>query len=303
MNGIDHLENVRKEFNIDELHRRGIVGENVTIAVLDTGICISHKDLENACVGYFDSVNNRKYAYDDNGHGTHIAGIIAGRGLLNNGKYTGIAPKSQIVSVKVLSSDGKGRMKDMKNGIEWIIANAKKYNIRIVNMSVGATDTKETEDSELVKVTERLWDNGIVVVAAAGNNGPEYNSISSPGISRKIITVGSYDDDKKVSISGNRVMVNYSGRGPTNSCVVKPEIVAPGFHIVSCSNGNDIYSYKSGTSMATPIVTGMCALVVGRYPQITPKELKKMIHDSAIDLHLQKNRQGWGKLNLQKYLL
>lgn len=303
MNGIDHLENVRKEFNIDELHRRGIVGENVTIAVLDTGICISHKDLENACVGYFDSVNNRKYAYDDNGHGTHIAGIIAGRGLLNNGKYTGIAPKSQIVSVKVLSSDGKGRMKDMKNGIEWIIANAKKYNIRIVNMSVGATDTKETEDSELVKVTERLWDNGIVVVAAAGNNGPEYNSISSPGISRKIITVGSYDDDKKVSISGNRVMVNYSGRGPTNSCVVKPEIVAPGYHIVSCSNGNDIYSYKSGTSMATPIVTGMCALVVSRYSQITPKELKKMIHDSAIDLHLQKNRQGWGKLNLQKYLL
>lgn len=295
------MEKVRKEFEIDTLYAHNIRGKNVGVVIFDTGIYGRHPDLAEGITGYFDAVYNRRNLYDDNGHGTHIAGIIGGRGRLLNGKYRGIAPETRLISVKVLNKAGKGRNRDVERGVRWILANARNLNIRIVNMSIGVSE--QSEESELVKNVERLWDAGIIVVAAAGNNGPDKNSISAPGISRKIITVGSYDDDREIFVGENKKMIHYSGRGPTGACIVKPEILAPGYEIVSCCASGNRYEAKSGTSMATPVVTGLCALIVGKYRQITPKEIKKMIHDSAIDLGFPKSRQGWGKINLQKFLL
>lgn len=109
-----------------------------------------------------------------------------------------------------------------------------------------------SENSALVRGVEEIWDAGFVVVVAAGNMGPGYGTITTPGISRKVITVGCSDDDKEVNVMGNR-MSDYSGRGPTRSCICKPDIVAPGAAITSCSNQPGGYAVKSGTSMATPL--------------------------------------------------
>ena len=293
---------VRKEFGIDELHTKGIKGKNVNIAVIDTGVYVNHIDLKDSLIMQVDMVSRVKKVYDDNGHGTHIAGIILGRGILQNGYYRGIAPESKLISVKVLDKKGKGRISDVINGLDWIVKNKDKYNIRIVNMSAGANNIDGKDEEILISKVEMLWDAGIVVIAAAGNNGPERNSISVPGNSKKIITVGAYDDNKPVYLDKEQSMVNYSGRGPTKECIVKPEIVAPGYKIMSCSNKGK-YEARSGTSMSTPVVTGMCALLLGKYPNTTPKEVKKILYDTAIDLGMPKNTQGWGKLNLQKFLL
>lgn len=293
---------VRKEFDIDKLHMKGIKGDNITVAVIDTGVYGNHLDLKNALVKHIDMVENRKNVYDDNGHGTHIAGIILGRGVMRKGYYRGVAPETRLVSIKALDKNGKGKIRDVINSINWIINNKDKYGIRIVNMSVGASNLDNRDERILIDNVEKMWDEGIVVIAAAGNNGPQRNSISVPGNSKKIITVGTYDDNKPVYVDKSKNMVNYSGRGPTKECVIKPEIVAPGYKIMSCSiNGK--YETRSGTSMSTPIVSGMCALLLSKYPDMSPKDVKKLLHDTALDIGLPKNTQGWGKLNLQKFLL
>ena len=293
---------VRSEFDIDRLHSKGIKGRNITLAVIDTGVYGNHIDLKDSLVESIDVVNNKKGFYDDNGHGTHIAGIILGRGILRTGMYRGIAPESKLVSVKVLDKNGKGKIVDVIAGLNWILKYKDQYHIRIVNMSVGATNLNNKDERVLIEKVEKLWNEGIVVIVAAGNNGPEKNSISVPGNSKKIITVGAYDDNKPVYIDRTQSVVNYSGRGPTKECIVKPEILAPGYRIMSCSN-NGKYEVRSGTSMSTPIVAGMCALLMSKYPEMTPNDVKKTIYETAIDLGLPRNKQGWGKLNLQKFLL
>lgn len=174
----------------------GLSGRGVGIAVVDTGV-YPHKDLvskRNKIVGFKDFVNKTPFPYDDNGHGTHVAGIIAGDGTESNGKYKGIAIDSNIIGVKVLDKDGSGNISDVLAGIQWILDNKKRFNIRIINLSVGMKDV-EGEKSALVRGVNAAWDNGLIVVAAAGNNGPEGGTITTPGISRKIITVGSSDEN------------------------------------------------------------------------------------------------------------
>ena len=168
-------------------------------------------------------------------------------------------------------------------------------------MSVGAPNT--TEDSrKLDDAIDEMYYNGIVVVAAAGNNGPANGSVASPGNNRNALTVGAYDDNREIKLSKSRVLKNYSGRGPTNECVVKPEILADGYHIVSVSHKGG-YVSASGTSMATPIVSGMISLLLSKYPDLSPKEVKKIVHDTAIDLDMPKIKQGWGKIGIQNYIL
>lgn len=304
-------------------HDRNIMGENVGVAVVDTGICM-HKDFtegKNRIRAFYDLIHGRIEPYDDNGHGSHVSGIIGGNGFLSGGRYCGVAPKCDIISIKVLDQKGDGNISDVLAGLQWIIDNKSKYNIRVVNISVGTT-TKDNadENSLLVKGVNAVWDAGIAVVVAAGNNGPGPMSISTPGISRKVITVGSSDDRITVELFGNKTM-DYSGRGPTASCVKKPDIVAPGSNIVSCGTmknyqryrynvlnnprndyTNLMYTVKSGTSMATPIVTGAIALLLSVYPSLTNKEVKLKLRDCAIDLGYPWSKQGWGLLNIPKLL-
>lgn len=232
-----------------------------------------------------------------------MSGILGGCGEASDKKYVGVAPRCHLIGVKVLDHKGNGNISDVLEGLDWIIENKKKYNIRIMNISVGTGIDKEVgENSLLVQGVNKVWDNGIVVLAAAGNNGPEPNSIGAPGNSRKIITVGASDDDVFVEIAGNR-MKDYSSRGPTMECIVKPEIIAPGTNIVSCTNGKVGYTMKSGTSMATPVAAGAVALLLSKYPKMTPREVKIRLKNRAIDVGYEFERQGWGMLNVKNLLL
>lgn len=277
----------------------GITGKNIGIAVLDTGIS-NHIDLNDNLVCFKDYINNRKTAYDDNGHGSHVSGIIAGNGYKSKGRFKGIAPDSKIIMLKCLDKSGNGKIDNAEKGLDFIIDNRDRFNIRIVNISVGSikkTDDNETE--RLVKAVEELWKLGFVVIVAAGNNGPDKGSVTAPGNAKSVITVGASDDNM---VSGNDRRKNYSGRGPTEICVVKPEIVCPGTGIISCNNKNG-YSTKSGTSMAVPIVSGIIALMLERKPDLTNKEIKKKMYETAIDVGLPKNHQGWGEINARRLIL
>ncbi len=283
-------------------------GKNIGIAMLDTGI-FPHIDFifpDNRIVLFKDFVSHRGQPYDDNGHGTHIAGIMAGNGTASNKKYMGIAPKASLICGKVLNRYGNGYISYINEGIHWILSNKDAYNIRILNISVG-TDVKNAslESSALVKAVEKAWDAGIVVVVAAGNNGPGEMSITSPGISKKVITVGASDDYHEIYMKGEHIS-NYSGRGPTRDCILKPDVIAPGSHIISCNAKyqpeEPSYASRSGTSMATPMISGAIALLLEKSPSLTNKDVKLKLKDSCDKQQLSLYQQGWGLLNIQKLL-
>ena len=159
---------------------------------------------------------------------------------------------------------------------------------------------------EIIKAVEDAWDSGLVVCAAAGNQGPARSSITVPGTSPKVITVGASDDSRAVRFPGAR-KANYSGRGPTAACVCKPDVTAPGAYIKSCSadfekKGRSFYTEKSGTSMATPVVSGSLALLLSRNRKLTNKQVKLALRASCLDLGLPRNQQGWGQIWIPELL-
>ena len=295
------MNRVRNIIQIGDAHQRGITGKGIGIAIVDTGLS-PHPDYRDRIAGWYDTVNHQYFPYDDSGHGSHVAGIAAGNGYASRGLYTGIAPQAHLIGVKVLNRRGNGTIANIMSGLEWILRNQRRLRIHIVNISIGANDKKEfSEESEFVQKVNELWDHGLIVTAAAGNKGPDHYTISAPGNSRKIITVGSVDSfpDK------NRI--SHSGAGPTLSCIKKPDVVAPGSRIISCASMQSVrsghpYSTKSGTSMSTPIVTGGIALLLGARPDFSPREVKTRLKYTCTDLHLPHEKQGWGLLNIEKLL-
>lgn len=284
----------------DYAYKNNIFGRDIGIVVLDTGVYAGHSDLRNVQV-FKDFVNGRSSAYDDSGHGTHVCGIIAGSGAASNGICMGIAPLSKLICLKVLDNDGNGSTKDVLTACHWICEHRQKYNIRIVNISIGTISMKNrSEDDVLVRAVEALWDEGIVVIAAAGNNGPGRGTVTIPGISRKIITVGTLEDGG--CETNQRKHLLFSGRGPTVECIVKPEILAPGTNIMSCANRGNGYVKKSGTSMAAPVVSGCIALLLEAYPALDNRDIKLRLYERAIDMGLPKERQGWGMIHVKRLL-
>ncbi|MEE1342232.1 MAG: S8 family peptidase [Lachnospiraceae bacterium] len=292
------MNRVNEIIKYKEAHKAGFTGKGIGVAVMDTGI-VAHKDFTlptNRLKAFHDFVNQEENLYDDNGHGTHVAGIIGGNGYASQGLYCGLAPQCHIIALKVLTKNGNGTVSSVLEAVDWIIKHKERYNIRIVNISVGTpVYSAFDEDTRLIHGVNRLWDHQIVVVAAAGNNGPKKMSITTPGISRKIITVGA-------SEISNYNKNQYSGRGPTKNCIVKPEVVAPGNEINSCGLNLSEYVKKSGTSMATPIVSGAIALLLEKEPNLTPMEVKLRLHDTVKNLGYPKNQQGWGRIEISKLL-
>lgn len=295
------LNRVRKEIGCDKFISSRYTGKNIGVAVLDTGVYL-HKDLRNNIVVFKDFVNDNNKPYDDNGHGTHICGIIGGNGFSSYGEYRGIAPDVKLICLKVLDEKGDGNTNDVLRALDFIIKNKDRYNIRIINISIGSIPkTNMGERTRLIQSVEKAWDHGLCVVVAAGNNGPAPMTVTTPGISRKVITVGS--SDVEINTDKNmRKNISFSGCGPTPFCIVKPEVVAPGFEVNSCSNEGDYYAKKSGSSMSTAVVSGSIALLMEKYDRMTNAEVKLRLYERCVDINLPRNRQGWGKVNLHSLL-
>lgn len=306
------MERVRKQIGVweeTEIERKkkaekGDTG--ITVAVLDSGVA-EHPDLYGKIICFRDFVNGKQRMYDDNGHGTHICGIINGSGFLSGGRKKGIAPQSRLVVGKVLDRKGDGMAEQMLSGLDWILENRQLLRIRVLNISVGIGNLSDTgKEFKLHQKIEAVWDAGIVVVCAAGNKGPKEDSISSICQSRKVITVGCYDGAYCADIP-NRCET-YSGRGKLDAQERKPDLVAPGTEILSCNafyqrqQIQSAYIKKSGTSMATPIVSGAAALLLQQEPQLSNVAVKERLLYSAKDLGLPWNQQGWGMLNMKKLM-
>ena len=202
-------------------------GKGVCAAILDTGIA-RHPDLDGRIADFKDFTGRKSACYDDSGHGTHVAGILAGNGKLSAGMYSGMAPAATLLAAKVLDRSGNGNVESVLRGIEWLKGVRKEHPLRIVNISVGTQPELRVEQkARLLAAVEELWDEGLVVVVSAGNYGPGEGTVAVPGSSPKVITVGVPDTPAGPAAGGRmRRKINYSGRGPTADCVVKPDLFA-----------------------------------------------------------------------------
>lgn len=280
------------------------LGNGICAAILDTGIAL-HPDLKDRISGFRDFTEKNAKCRDDSGHGTHVAGILAGNGKVSDGTCAGMAPRAELLIGKVLDREGNGNVDNVISGIRWVMKSAASYKIRIVNISVGTQpDLAQRQKDRLQEAVEELWDMGLIVVVSAGNYGPRSGTVVVPGNSRKVITVGVPDSLSSFPVS-RKERVNYSGRGPTNECIIKPDIFAPGTGILSCNSrfafpGEPPYIMKSGTSMATPVVSGALACLLSKYPDMTNVEVKLKLRESCIKA--PGTESGWGLLNVEKLM-
>ncbi|MBI3924259.1 MAG: S8 family peptidase [Armatimonadetes bacterium] len=281
----------------DRLWEQGLTGKGVTVAVVDTGIA-PHPDVKNRILAFHDVVNGRTEPYDDNGHGTHVAGIAAGDGAASEGVWKGAAPDAGLVGIKVLSASGRGSFSDIIQGIQWAVENREKYGIRVLSMSLGGRVTRSYRDDPVAQAVEKAAEAGLVPVVAAGNEGPYIRSVSTPGHALHAITVGADDDQATRDPSDDRV-ATFSSRGPTRiDDLVKPDVVAPGVKITSADHTSNGYTSKSGTSMATPMVAGVVAQLLQARPDATPESIKEALMATAHRLaNGDNNTQGAGLID------
>ncbi len=296
----------------------GLTGAGVGIAIIDSGIATFHDDLTSQSAtlypygnqrvsAFVDFVNGQVAPYDDQGHGTHVAGIIAGNGFDSNGQQMGVAPGASLVSLKVLDSTGHGTVGNIIAALDWVLAHHAQYNIRIVNVSVGAAVTESYWTDPLTLAAKRLVDAGIIVVSAAGNNGrnaageTQYGAINAPGNAPWVITVGASSTNGNTQREDDTV-TSFSSRGPSYlDWSAKPDLVAPGYGTISLADplsafyvskapylqdGTVSTAYKpylslSGTSMAAPVVSGTIAQMLQANPSLTPNGVKAILQYTA----------------------
>jgi serine protease AprX len=299
-----------------------VTGAGVGVAVLDSGVSSWHDDLGylgwnpsvrttggQRVVKFVDYVNGRTTPYDDNGHGTHVSGIIAGNGYDSYGVRAGMAPDAHLVSLKVLDANGRGVISNVIAALDYVVANKSAYNVRVVNLSIGAAVTESYNTDPLTLAAKRVVDAGIVVVTAAGNLGKngagvtQRGGITAPGNAPWVLTVGA-GSHEGTNWRGDDTIAGYSSRGPTAvDYAAKPDIVAYGTGVVSLADPHSLfYSTKAafllkggipswtkpylsltGTSMAAPVVTGAVALMVQANPSLTPNMVKAILQYTAQD--------------------
>lgn len=331
------MERAGKLLHLETAFAAGYTGKGVTAAIIDTGIGATPGITAERVLAFRDFVNLHQIPYDDSGHGTHVAGILAGDTRLACGNFRGVAPECNIVVLKALNEKGDGEIAGVLAALKWVLEQGKEYGIKVLNLSFGAAEKEKKADyMRLIAMVEEVWRNGICVVTAAGNRGPGRGTVTVPGSSRLVITVGAAESGKSY--------YPYSGRGPTAECILKPDLVAPAAGIISLQPmgwepGGRIFSLagerrkrnaglldyeewkkilesresgrkaaspflavKSGTSMATPMVTGSICLLLQKEPGLSPKEIKKRLWQSCVDLGLPPEQQGHGMLDLRLLL-
>ena len=298
------LHNALPRIDPDGVRERiglGRCGEGVRVCVCDTGIDASHPDLEDAVVDAADFTGEGTLE-DRFGHGTHVAGIVAGRGRASGGQFAGVAPGAMLLSARVLDSSGRGFSGSVIEGLVW----AYHRGAHITNLSLGSPGVTDGM-SEETRNCNALAERGVLPVIAAGNEGPGPGTIAVPGDARDALTVGA------LSLAGD--VCRFSSRGPTampGNTGVKPDLLAPGEMVVSCLSrsssdpavsGFPEYTAKSGTSMATPVVAGIAAVLVGEAMrdsrQLLPAELKRVLRDTCVSLpNAFPEAQGRGVVSL-----
>ncbi|HEX2110737.1 MAG TPA: S8 family serine peptidase [Gaiellaceae bacterium] len=273
---------------------------DLVAAVLDTGIDATHQDLDEgkvlAFVSCLTGTCTPATPSDPVGHGTHVAATIAGEGDARADRlYRGVAPAAGLVGVRVLDADGRGTMANVVAALDWVVENRAAYGIEAVNLSLGAAGCFNGTDAVSAAVNDATAA-GLVVVVAAGNEGPGACTIGLPAAARGAITVGAMGDLGK---RGFR-LAEFSSRGPTQDGRVKPDIVAPGISLVSAAaNSSAGYVPASGTSMATPFVAGVALLMRDANPVLSPAQVRAALTATAVDWGAvgPDGEYGWGRLD------
>ncbi len=269
------------------------------IAVIDTGIA-PHIDFlvpENKILYFKDFINDLVTPYDDNGHGTFVSGILAGSGVASLGKYVGFSPNSKIISLKALDKNGETSTFNILKAMQWIHNNHEEYEIKTVCLSLGSIPSEKNDPLSIG--AQSLWKKGMVVVAAAGNNGPESETIRSPAINPSIISVGAMNDGRlEYNVKKENFKVaEFSSRGPAFG-ENKPDLITSGVEIVSTNfSGKNFYVKMSGTSMSAPIIAGIAARIVKKYPLATPDRIKRFLKNNCSKLNADINSEGNGYIN------
>jgi serine protease AprX len=298
----------------------GVTGRGVGVAVVDSGVA-AHPDLAGRVVASIDFTSANPQVTttlsDPGGHGTHVAGLIAGDGKSSGGAFTGVAPNAHIVSVRVFDANGYATLSTVLQGLQWIVNNRSTYNIRVANLSFGATPTGSYRTDLLATAVEVLTFANVTVVAAAGNGGPGPGTVTTPGYDPFVITVGAADTTLSTT-PGAATVPSWSARGPTLfDGHDKPDVVAPGRKLIGplASAGTlaalyperivtalgalmPSYYSMSGTSMSTALVSGTVALMLERNPSLTPRQVKTRLKDTAIELaYTPEMAMGAGMVN------
>ena len=275
---------------VPRLWAENLTGENIRIAIIDTGIDSEHPDFEGRIASTTDFTGEGPA--DQNGHGTHCASVAAGSGAASGGTYRGVAPKATLYSAKVLYANGGGMMSDVMAGIDWAVDQG----VQILSLSLGGPGPSDGSDA-LSEMCDAAVEAGVTVCVAAGNDGPGLHTIGSPGCARDVITIGAVNDADGIP--------GFSSRGPTADGRLKPDVVLPGVDIVAArardsSMGtivNQYYTASSGTSMAAPHAAGVCALLLQAQPELTPQEIKARLVGTATDLGENPYAQGSGRVD------
>ena len=312
------LDNAIGIHNVDTVWDFGYTGEGISIAIIDTGIDPLHVGLNDfdddpstadpKVVAFYDALDGsgddgsgETEPYDDQGHGSHCAGISAGTGSVGEGPlsdgstpYRGVAPGASLVGVKVLDGGGSGSFAEVMKGMEWTIDNQIKYNIRAASMSLGGVwlvELTQEQEERITHLANEMVAAGISLMIAAGNSGG-YGTIGTPGAAKDVITVGSTEDSKELAV--------YSSKGPTHEGQIKPNVAAIGSAVMSVeANSGNAYASYSGTSMATPMVAGMAALLLQANPDLQPLMIRSILESTAEYKWLShpvrpNNDYGWG---------
>jgi serine protease AprX len=313
----------------------GLTGAGIGVAVIDSGIATWHDDLTNRSsvsypygdqrvAAFVDFVNGLPLPYDDQGHGTHVAGIIGANGHDSGGRQAGVAPEASLVSLKVLDANGAGTIANAIAALDWVVAHHAEYNIRVVNLSVGAAVQESYWTDPLTLAAKRVVDAGITVVTAAGNRGKnadgvvQYGGITAPGNAPWVLTVGASSSNGTTTRDDDS-MAAFSSRGPTFlDWAAKPDVVAPGYGTISLADPLGLFytskapflvsgslptAYQpylslSGTSMAAPVVSGTVALMLQANPSLTPNAVKAILqYTSQENPNESPLAQGAGFLN------
>ena len=293
-----------KVVKADAAWNRGVTGSGVTVAVLDTGVAPNLPDLAGRLVQVTDDLSGQATpcknlsgeldCSDRYGHGTFIAGLVAGNGASSGGKWKGVAPGARVLSVKTAGADGSADVSNILAAIQWVVSFKDRYNIRVLNLSLGTDSRQDWRVDPLNYAVERAWAAGMTVVVAASNEGPAPGTITKPADDPWVITVGATDDRGTAGVSDD-LLPDFSGHGPTAHGLAKPDVVAPGAHVISLrAPGSTVdtqfpnyvdgsYRQGSGTSMATGVVSGAVALMLQAYPGFTPDRVKYALAATARD--------------------